>query len=153
MSDDSPRTFIEKLERRWAKDLFVCVGLDPRIERIPQSIKEEARASFEEDASFADVDERVMKLMVAAHAIKLFNMEIIDETHKAALAYKPNIAFYERWGSFGITALKMTIDFIRETAPEVPIILDAKRADIGSTNDAYVDALLMEFGMEADAVT
>lgn len=66
-------------------------------------------------------------------------------------AYKPNAAFYETHGTDGIAALQRTIADIHEQAPSVPVILDAKRADIGNTNNGYV-AMAFDY-LQADAIT
>ncbi|MBI2031135.1 MAG: orotidine-5'-phosphate decarboxylase [Candidatus Levybacteria bacterium] len=79
------------------------------------------------------------------------NEQIIDATCDLVCAYKPNIAFYEAQGTQGLEALSVTIDYIRDTCPDVPVILDAKRADIGNTNLGYVEAAFDHYG--ADAVT
>lgn len=80
-----------------------------------------------------------------------FNKAIIDATHDLVCAYKPNSAFYEAAGTSGIEALKKTCDYLRSTYPEICIILDAKRADIGSTNNGYAQFIYDYLG--ADGVT
>lgn len=80
-----------------------------------------------------------------------FNKAIIDATHDLVCAYKPNSAFYEALGEKGIGELKRTCNYLRETYPEIPIILDAKRGDIGSTNEGYV-SYCFDY-LQADAVT
>jgi orotidine-5'-phosphate decarboxylase len=80
-----------------------------------------------------------------------FNKAIIDATHDMVCAYKPNTAFYEGNGSEGVAALKKTCDYLKETYPEIPIIVDAKRGDIGNTNDGYMKYVFGYLG--ADAVT
>lgn len=115
--------FIKKLENLWAEDKFVCVGLDPVESKLPKGI-----------SSFFK-----------------FNKAIIDKTHDLVLAYKPNSAFYEAYGAKGIGELKKTIDYIKKNYPQIPVIIDAKRADIGSTNEAYVKFVYDYLG--ADAVT
>lgn len=67
-----------------------------------------------------------------------FCKNIIDQTHDLICAYKPNSAFFEAQGARGIEELKKICDYLHEKYPEIPIILDAKRADIGSTNEGYV---------------
>lgn len=67
-----------------------------------------------------------------------FNKKIIGQTHDLVCAYKPNSAFYEAEGASGIEELKKTCDYLRKKFPEIVIILDAKRGDIGSTNEGYV---------------
>lgn len=93
---------------------LVCVGLDSNIQKIPPQFKGKAHSQFE------------------------FNKWVIDQTYDLVCAYKPNSAFYEARGAQGIKELKMTCDYLREKYPEIIIILDAKRADIGSTNEGYV---------------
>jgi orotidine-5'-phosphate decarboxylase len=106
----------------------LVVGLDTVVDRLPSSI----------EGSPAD-------------QVVAFNREIVEQTADLVCAYKPNIAFYEALGADGFRALKATIIGIRELAPEVPVIVDAKRADIGSTNAGYVAAIFDE--LNADAVT
>ena len=80
--------------------------------------------------------------------LDFFLKSMIDNTSDLVCAYKPNIAFFEKRGSEGIELLKKTIAYIPK---DVPIILDAKRGDIGSTAEAYADAAFNYFA--ADAVT
>jgi len=112
------------LEAIRRNDSFLCVGLDPDPTRIPP------RFLGEPDPLFA------------------FNKYVIDVTADLACAYKPNIAFYEAQGVPGLEALKRTIEYI---PPHIPVILDAKRGDIGSTAQAYARAVFEILG--ADAVT
>jgi orotidine-5'-phosphate decarboxylase len=123
-------TFITKLEACWQRDNFVCVGLDSDYEQLPDAIK---TGRSVEDALFH------------------FNREIIDATHDLVCAYKPNAAFYEAQGEAGLRALMNTVNYIREAYPRIPVILDAKRADIGSTNLGYVQSAFD--GMGVDAIT
>ena len=120
--------FIKKLEKLWAKDKFLCVGLDPDYEKLPKSVKGEP-------------GERIFK----------FNKAIIDSTFDLVVAFKPNSAFYEAKGIEGLEALIKTVKYIKKNHPQIPIILDAKRADIGNTNRGYVTAAFEVIG--ADAVT
>ncbi|OHA92094.1 MAG: orotidine 5'-phosphate decarboxylase [Candidatus Zambryskibacteria bacterium RIFCSPLOWO2_02_FULL_51_21] len=122
------RNFRQLLEERWSEGKFVCVGLDSDFEKIPGA--------------------RVGGVM---RTILGFNRQIIEATHDLVCAYKPNIAFYEAYGEAGWLALRETIVYARKVAPEVPVILDAKRADIGNTNQGYVKNI---FGfLDVDAVT
>lgn len=107
---------------------LVCVGLDPDISKIPHHLTK-------------------------AHADILFrfNREIIDATADVVCAFKPNSAFYEAFGSDGVYQLRLSIEYIRQTYPDVVIILDAKRADIGSTNAGYV-TYAFDY-LKADAIT
>ena len=132
MSDEQiPTTFISLLERQWEQDNFVCVGLDTDYNRIPSVLKENTSV---EDALFA------------------FNRAIIDATHDLVCAYKPNAAFYEAQGEAGLRALQQTVLYIKQTYPHIPVILDAKRADIGSTNLGYVESAFDLLGVDAITV-
>jgi uridine monophosphate synthetase len=79
-----------------------------------------------------------------------FNRRIVDATRDLVCAYKPNSAFYEAAGSAGLEALRRTVIYIHEAA-DVPVVLDAKRGDIGSTAEAYAHAAFEVWG--ADALT
>ena len=129
--ETSTPTFVSRLEQCWKQDNFVCVGLDSDYNHIPESVK-----------SLDSVEE----------ALFVFNREIIDATHDLVCAYKPNAAFYEMQGDVGLRALTRTVRYIRETYPHIPIILDAKRADIGSTNLGYVKAAFDIIGVDAITV-
>jgi len=102
--------FTQKLQKIQNKNnSLVCVGLDTDLEKLPPSCKGRAFT---------------------------FNQAIIDATNDLVCAYKPNIAFYEAQGIKGLKALKQTTDYLNKKYPAIPIILDAKRADIGNTNEA-----------------
>jgi orotidine-5'-phosphate decarboxylase len=127
----SEDTFITKLEQCWQLGKFVCVGLDPEYDRLPESLK--VSRSIEDT------------LFVFAH-------DIIDATHDLVCAYKPNSAFYEALGNQGLQALTRTVRYLKECYPHIPIILDAKRADIGNTNLGYVTAAFDLLGVDAITV-
>ncbi len=78
-----------------------------------------------------------------------FNKAIIDATSDLVCAYKPNIAFYEALGAEGLDALKKTVDYIPE---DIPVIVDAKRNDIGNTAKAYARAIFSYFNFDATTV-
>ena len=78
-----------------------------------------------------------------------FNKAIIDATVDLVCAYKPNIAFYEILGAEGFDALKNTVDYIPE---DIPVIVDAKRGDIGNTAKAYARAIFSYFNFDATTV-
>lgn len=124
------RDFNELIKAKWAEGKFVCIGLDSEFSKIPECMQD--RPTLE-------------------GVIYAFNMHVIDATKDIVCAYKPNIAFYAAYGDKGALALQMTIDHIRQEAPDVPVILDSKRADIGNTNRGYVAEAFDYFG--ADAVT
>lgn len=123
------QSFIDRLRGAWSNNRFVCVGLDSDIARLPSRLSDAGTES----------------------ALRRFNEAIVDATRDVAAAYKPNIAFYELCGPPGIAALAETIEYIHKAAPGIPVILDAKRADIDSTNAGYVTAIFDQLG--ADAVT
>ncbi len=79
-----------------------------------------------------------------------FNKAIIDATSDLVCAYKPNIAFYEVLGAEGLNALKQTVDYIPD---DIPVIIDAKRGDIGNTADAYARALFEYYNFDASTVS
>ncbi|EWC92109.1 orotidine-5'-phosphate decarboxylase [Porphyromonas catoniae] len=119
------------------KKSFLCIGLDTDVRKIPQFLLSE------DDPIFA------------------FNKRIIDATAHLCVAYKPNLAFYESMGSFGILAFEKTIEYLRQQYPDQFIIADAKRGDIGNTSDMYarsffehlkVDALTVAPYMGSDSV-
>ena len=86
-----------------------------------------------------------------ARSIIEFNKAIIDATAPYCVAYKPNLAFYECYGNEGVRALEATVDYIRTTYPEIFLIADAKRGDIGNTARMYAKAFFET--MDFDAVT
>ena len=79
-----------------------------------------------------------------------FNKAIIDATADFVCAYKPNIAFYEAMGNDGLEALKRTRDYI---PADIPVIIDAKRGDIGNTAKAYAHSLFEFYGFDATTVS
>jgi orotidine-5'-phosphate decarboxylase len=104
------------------------------------------------DSDYAQLPDAVTgKSSAVEDALFEFNRQIIAATARWVCAYKPNLAFYEQNGPAGLVALKRTCDFLHEFFPDVPIILDAKRGDIASTNQGYASALFDYYG--ADAVT
>lgn len=105
-----------------------CVGLDPRLEQIPPNIKEWA------------VGEYGGGMTATTEAILRFNKEIIDAVADIVPVVKPNIAFYEQFGSSGVSAFERTVSYAKEKG--LIVIGDAKRNDIGSTAKAYADGFL-----------
>lgn len=120
----------ELLAAHFAAGRHLAVGLDTDPTRIPKHVAPGASAA-----------ERVVE----------FNRRIVEATADLACAYKPNAAFYEALGEDGFYALGETVATIRDRAPDAAVILDAKRADIGSTNAGYVAAAFDQLG--ADAIT
>ena len=109
------------------KQSFLCVGLDTDINKIPQEL-----LAFE-DPVFE------------------FNKQIINKTAPYAVAYKPNTAFYEVYGAKGWQSLERTIQYIKNNYPDIFIIADAKRGDIGNTSANYAKAFFNT--LKADALT
>ncbi len=117
----------ELFENIKKKESFLCVGLDTDINKIPRFLLETT------DPIFA------------------FNKEIIDATHSYTVAYKPNLAFYESMGVSGWNSLEKTVNYIRYNYPDIFIIADAKRGDIGNTSNMYAKAFFDT--MDFDSVT
>jgi len=136
------RNFRELLEAQWSRGNFVCVGLDSEFSKIPRCLWQDG------ESHIGIVDEREIDI---AGTIVAFNRATVEATKGLVCAYKPNSAFYEAHGDEGIAALHRTIVDIHIIAPDVPVILDAKRADIGNTNNGYVEAAF-DF-LQADAIT
>jgi orotidine-5'-phosphate decarboxylase len=109
------------------KKSFLCVGLDTDIEKIPQHLQ---------SGKFPVLE---------------FNKKIVDATQHLAIAYKPNLAFYEARGAEGWRDLAKTVEYIRSIDPDIFLIADAKRGDIGNTGAMYAKAFFEE--MDFDAVT
>lgn len=114
-------SFTEKLKARWSAGTQVCLGLDPYPERFPVGIEE----IFE------------------------FNRAIIDQTHDLVACFKPQFAHYA--ANAAEDQLKETIRYIKQRHPEIPVILDSKRGDIGSTAAMYARESFEHY--RADAVT
>lgn len=118
--------FIDIIEASWEKNnSLLCVGLDTNLEKIPSVLLKQDKPLFE------------------------FNKNIVDATADLVCAYKPQIAFYAASGSED--ELEMTIEYIHDRYPEIPVILDAKRGDIGSTAELYAKEVFDRY--KADAVT
>ena len=118
--------FIQAIENAWkVNDSLVCVGLDSDVEKIPGVLRNSRNPIFE------------------------FNRAVVDATAQFVCAYKPQIAYYSAAGAED--DLKMTIEYIHQRHPGIPVILDAKRGDIGATAQMYAREVFDRFG--ADAVT
>jgi orotidine-5'-phosphate decarboxylase len=109
------------------KKSFLCVGLDSDDEKIPTHLKDVKTPVFE------------------------FNKQIVDATASFAVAFKPNLAFYECRGLDGWNDLEMTADYIKQNYPDLFLIADAKRGDIGNTSAMYAKAFFEK--MNFDAIT
>lgn len=109
------------------KQSFLCIGLDTDLEKIPEFLRSDPDPLF------------------------TFNKAIIDATHHLCVAYKPNTAFYEAYGSKGWEALERTIAYLKAHYPDHFTIADAKRGDIGNTSDRYARAFFRH--MDFDSIT
>ena len=110
------------------KKSFLCVGLDIDLDKVPEHIKTTADPLFE------------------------FSKAIIDATAAYAVAYKPNIAFFETYGPDGMTSLKRVMDYLNENHPEIFTIADAKRGDIGNTATRYAKAYYETYNFDSITV-
>jgi orotidine-5'-phosphate decarboxylase len=118
--------FIQALTGAWRRnDSLVCVGLDPEIERFPRQLAAQGSPIFQ------------------------FNKAIIDATADLVCAYKPQFAHYAAYEAED--QLERTIEYIHKTHPDVPVILDSKRGDVGNTAERYAIEAFERYG--ADAVT
>jgi orotidine-5'-phosphate decarboxylase len=111
--------------RSRAVNSLLCVGLDPELDRIPERFRSKKLPLFE------------------------FNRWLIEQTEKFAVAYKPNIAFFEARGDVGLHELQHTIEYLRAEHPDIVTICDAKRGDIGTTNRGYVTSIFDSMGFDA----
>lgn len=110
------------------KRSFLCVGLDVDLEKVPSFIASGSDPLFD------------------------FSKAIVDATAAYAVAFKPNIAFFETYGPEGMDALKRTMDYVHTKYPEIFTIADAKRGDIGNTSTRYAKAYFSTFGFDSITV-
>ena len=111
------------------KKSFLCIGLDIDKDKIPRSLLKFDDPIFE------------------------FAKRIIDSTNQYAIAYKPNIAFFEAYGADGFKSLKKIVNYLNQSYPEVFTIADAKRGDIGNTSKMYANAFLKELNFDSITVS
>ena len=105
------------------KQSFLCIGLDSDLDKLPPHLLKTDDPIFE------------------------FNKQIIDATHDLCVAYKPNVAFYERFGSKGWESLQKTIEYIPDN---LFTIADAKRGDIGNTSTMYAKAFFEKMNFDSN---
>ena len=121
--------FVDRLLNRIARvGSPTCIGLDPVVDRLPATIRELTSND--------------------AEAVEAFCTQVVDAAAEYAAAFKPQSACFERLGSAGIAALERVVAHIK--IKNIPVILDAKRGDIGSTAEHYAQAVKK---LGADAVT
>ena len=121
-------TKAQLVEQIRKKRSFLCIGLDVDLEKIPKHLLSKEDPIFE------------------------FNKQIIDATHHLAVAYKPNIAFYEAYGIKGWQSLQKTIGYLNKNYPELFTIADAKRGDIGNTSTRYAKAFFEDLNFDSITV-
>lgn len=107
---------------------FLCVGLDPDMDKLPEH------------------------LLAEDNPIYSFNRAIIDATAPYCVAYKPNLAFYEQLGNAGLDAFEKTVAYLGEHYPHHFVIADAKRGDIGNTSKMYARSFFGHYGVDAVTV-
>ena len=118
--------FIDQLQNAWTQsNSFLCVGLDPDPDRFPRSLTGDEPG------------------------VVRFCCEIVDATHAYVCAFKPQFAHFAALGLEN--ALAKVIGYIHERYPDIPVILDAKRGDVGSTAERYAEEAFVRYS--ADAVT
>jgi orotidine-5'-phosphate decarboxylase len=115
------------VEQIKTKRSFLCIGLDTDVAKLPPHLAGKKNSIFE------------------------FNRQIVDATHAFAIAYKPHLAFYECLGAEGWNQLEMTMQYIRDRYPQLFLIADAKRGDIGNTSRKYAETFFKN--LDFDAVT
>jgi len=119
--------YTQLLQEITKKRSFLCVGIDTDIHKVPSFLKKAENPVFE------------------------FNKRIIDATAQYAVAFKLNTAFYESNGVQGWIDLEKTVNYIKTYYPELFVIADAKRGDIGNTSKMYAQAFFNS--MNCDAIT
>ena len=120
---------IQKLKKQiLLKRSFLCVGLDVDLKKIPKS--------------FLELEDPIYE----------FSIRVIESTVKYAVAYKPNIAFFERYGPKGMKSLNKIMEFINNKYPNLFTIADAKRGDIGNTSSRYAKAFFETYNFDSITV-
>lgn len=122
----SLRKLVEQIK---LKKSVLCIGLDTDINKLPLHLQHTKNKIFE------------------------FNRSIIDATQPYAVAFKPNIAFYECLGTEGWQQLALTVEYIRKHYPDLFLIADAKRGDIGNTSEKYAETFFKYFDFDAVTVS
>jgi orotidine-5'-phosphate decarboxylase len=105
--------FIDRLKSSLdTKNSQVCVGLDSQYDKLPEFIKQEGSV---------------------AAAIFAFNQAVIEQTHDLAVVYKMNVAFYAGYGAEGLEGLRLTNEYLQKNYPEIPLVADCKRSEMGES--------------------
>lgn len=133
------RRFNEMLERRQEEGLFICFGLDPDLKRYGEYFELPEMDTDDPNGELSDF-------------LYVRGMEYVEATSEFAAVYKPNAGFYEQYGLAGVGALHNIVNDIKEDHPEIPVIGDVKRGDIGNTQEAYARAAFKDYGFDAATV-
>ncbi|MDX1957976.1 MAG: orotidine-5'-phosphate decarboxylase [Leptospiraceae bacterium] len=120
--------FHQKLQKNFqSKSTLLCVGLDPELEKLPSFLEKKPES------------------------IIIFCKEIIDSTAEFCIGFKPNIAFFERFGSIGLKQWELVIEHIKKNYPDHIIVADAKRGDLANTSKEYAHYFFKS--LEVDSLT
>lgn len=130
----------ELIQQISEKQSFLCVGLDPDINKIPQVLKDQINAKFDNENT------------ALAATLFSFCSAIADATAPYSVAFKPNLAFFEAYGQAGYKAYESLVFYLRQHHLHHFIIADAKRGDIGNTSAMYARSFF-EGIAEVDALT
>lgn len=114
------------------KNSSVCVGLDSRYDRIPEDPK---------------------KNLFISEAIFSFNQQIIEATHDVAAVYKMNVAFYAGFGAQGLEGLRLTNEYLKKQHPDIPILADCKRSEMGESVKMVKQEIFDWLGFDCIMVT
>ncbi|PJZ70788.1 orotidine-5'-phosphate decarboxylase [Leptospira perolatii] len=115
------------IQRREKYGSLLCVGIDPDSAKLPSSLQK------------------------TPDRLYVFSKEIVDATAEFAVAFKPNIAFFEAFGGEGILQFEKLIRHIKLNYPDIPIVADAKRGDLDNTAKQYAKYFFQE--LEVDSLT
>lgn len=152
-------SFFERIAARSESiNSLLCVGLDPHSSELGAHYHDDADGGDGDRGGGGDGGEEEERRR--AEAAYRFCARIVDATHPHAVCYKPNAAFFEALGHrHGMTTLRRVIEHVGALDGDVPVLLDAKRGDIGTTAEAYADACYDDGtadgggGLGADGVT
>ncbi len=128
------KNFIKQLKARNEEGGLICIGLDIDFEKIPKTLFEEEKFGSFIRSTYSSISSKN-----AAYVVE-FARRIVCATADLVCAYKINRGFFDSMGTWGAEALRDTVQMIRRIAPDVPIVMDSKRGDIGNSNKKYLEA-------------
>ncbi|MDO8570616.1 MAG: orotidine-5'-phosphate decarboxylase [Candidatus Daviesbacteria bacterium] len=129
-------SFTEQLQYNWEQGKFVCIGLDADYSKIPAHLVPKLKA------------QGATNFNIRTEASYEFLRDIVDATADVVCAYKPNSAFFEDKHN-SLFALKSIVSYIHKAYPNIPVIGDVKRADIGNTNKGYAKMAFENYDFDA----